>query len=513
MDYTAMLAEKDAIIAQLQVRHIQSEERYIQSETRYLQLLKEQNELLRQHNQVLQELAQLKKLIFGSRHERFTANVNANQLSLFSSDEETVITDPAFEKQHIEYDRKTPKKHPGRAELPDHLPVEEVVIEPKEDTSGMKRIGEEITETLEYTPASLVKKRIIRPKYAMPDGEGVVIGPLPSRPIPKCIAEASLLSHIIVSKFIDHLPFYRQIQRFKRDYQWEVSDSTINEWFVAVCTLLHPLHEVLKTKILSSGYLQVDESPIKVLDQDKPGSTHQGYQWVYYSPALKLVYFNYRKGRGQQGPKEVLDGYQGILQSDGWHVYDKFGEIPGITLVGCLAHARRYFHKALPTHKTKCEEALSLIQRIYGVERSGHNLPAIERKTYREHNLHSLFDELRSWIDAELKTDIGTKSDYAKAITYCNKQWPKLVRVLDHGEVELDNNLIENKIRPLALGRKNYLFAGSHPAAERIAMMYSFFGSCKAHEINPYEWLKDTLERIPEMKLSELETLLPGYEM
>lgn len=477
------------------------------------QLIQENNELKIEVNLLRQELNQLKQMIFGSKRERFVAEINSNQLSLFVTEEQVIVSDSAEDKQHIEYDRQSPRKHPGRTELPDHLPVEEVIIEPKEDTTGMKKIGEEITETLEYTPASLVKKRTIRPKYAKPNGEGVVIGQLPSRPLPKAIAETSLLAHIIVSKFIDHMPFYRQIQRFKRDYQWEVSDSTINEWFVAVCTLLHPLYEELKRKVISSAYLQVDESPINVLDQDKENGTHQGYQWVYYSPGLKLVYFNYRKGRGQHGPKEVLGGYQGILQSDGWHVYDKFGEVPGITLVGCLAHARRYFHKALPIHKTKCEEVLALIQRIYGVERSGHHLTAIERKMYREHNLQPLFDELRSWIDAELTTDIGTKSDYAKAITYCNKQWPKLVRVLDHGEVELDNNLIENKIRPLALGRKNYLFAGSHPAAERIAMMYSFFGSCKAHGINPYEWLKDTLERITEMKLSELENLLPGKEV
>jgi transposase len=512
MDYKAMLAEKDAIIAQLQVRHIQSEERYIQSETRYLQLLKEQNELLRQHNQVLHELTQLKKLIFGQKRERFVEEGNPQQLTLFEDPKEAERLARVPE-QHIEYNRKSPKKHPGRTTLPEHLPIEEVVIEPEEDTSGLKRIGEEITETLEYTPASLLKKRTIRPKYAKPDGEGVVIGKLPSRPVPKAIAEASLLSHITVSKFIDHLPFYRQIQRFKREYQWEVSDSTINEWFVAVCTLLHPLYETLQRKVLSSGYLQVDESPIKVLDQDKPGSTHQGYQWVYYTPDLKLVFFNYRKGRGQHGPKEILAAYQGILQTDGWQVYDKFAEVPGITLVGCLAHARRKFHEARATHLTKSDHALALIQQIYTADRVQKELPSADRKRYRQEMMHPLFDDLRSWIDAELQSAIEPKSPLGKALSYANQQWPKLIRILDHENTELDNNLIENKIRPLALGRKNYLFAGSHDAAQRIAMMYSFFGSCKAHDVNPYEWLKTTLEQIPETKLSDLDKLLPGYEV
>ncbi|MEO6105468.1 MAG: IS66 family transposase, partial [Cyclobacteriaceae bacterium] len=191
MDYEAMLAEKDAIIVQ---QNILIEE-----------LLKESSSEIQQ---LKHELNQLKKLIFGNKSERFIAEVNANQLSLFTSEEQDISSDHVVEKQHIEYDRKTPKKHPGRNAIPDHLPVEEVIIEPEEDTSGMKKIGEEITETLEYTPASLVKKRTIRLKYAKPDGDGIVIGQLPSRPIPKAIAEASLLSHIIVAKFIDHLPFY-----------------------------------------------------------------------------------------------------------------------------------------------------------------------------------------------------------------------------------------------------------------------------------------------------------------
>jgi len=480
VDYTALLAEKDAIIAE---------------QRRELALLR-------------QELNQLKKMIFGSKRERFIAETNPQQLSLFETPEtEAPPTDAA--KQHIEYDRKAARSHPGRTELPEHLPVMDVVIEPEEDTNGMKRIGEEITETLEYTPASLVKKRTIRPKYARPDGEGVVIGQLPSRPLPKAIAEASLLAHITVSKFVDHLPFHRQIQQFKRDYRWEPGDSTINEWFVAVCTLLHPLYDKHREVVLASGYLQVDESPIKVLDQDHDKGIHQGYQWVYYAPRANLVYFNYRKGRGLHGPKEILAGYQGILQTDGWQVYDKFEGLAGIVLTGCLAHARRYFHEAKETHPKKCEEALTLFGDIYKVEGEGRDLPTAERKAWREKHIRPLFDALRNWLDEELKTDVGTKSAYAKAVTYLSKQWPKLIRTLDYGDVELDNNLIENKIRPLALGRKYYLFAGSHAAAERIAMMYSFFGSCKANEINPYEWLRETLERIPETKVTDLEKLLP----
>jgi len=495
MDYEVILAEKDAIIA---AQNVLLEKVILDTSNRIQQL---------EH-----ELAQLKKMIFGSKRERFLAEVNSNQLSLFSSDEIT-IADPVVDKQHIEYDRKTPKKHPGRTALPDHLPVEDIVIEPEEDTTGMKRIGEEITETLDYTPASLVRRRTIRPKYAKQDGEGVVIGKLPSRPLPKAIAEAGLISYILVSKFIDHLPFYRLIQLFKREYKWEVSDSTINEWFVAVCTLLQPLYEVLKGKVLESTYMQADESGLSVLDQDHPKGIHKGNMWVYYAPLLKWVCFHYRKGRGKNGPKEMLSGYQGILQTDGWHVYDDYAEVPGISLTGCLAHARRKFYDALSNNKAKSEQALAIIQRIYAADRPIKELADNERKPYRDEHVRPIFAEFRQWIDSELETNKDPKSTYGKALTYATKQWPKLIRIMDYGHVELDNNLIENKIRPLALGRKNYLFAGSHDAAQRIAMMYSFFGTCKAHDINRYEWLKTTLELIPETKLSELHKLLPGGKM
>lgn len=495
MNIEAILAEKDAIIAAQNARF----EKY-------------EAETISRIQQLEGQLAQLHKMIFGSKREQFISQVDVNQLSLFDSDVD-IEPQAEAEKLHIEYDRKVSKKHPGRTELPDHLPVVEVIIEPEEDITGMNRIGEEITETLEYTPASLVKKRVIRPKYARANNEGIVIAALPSRPFPKCIAEVSLMAYIIVCKFIDHMPFYRQIQRFNRDFKWNVSDSTLNEWFVAVCTLLHPLHEALKKEILSSGYLQVDESPIKVLDQDKPGSTHQGYQWVYYSPDQKLVYFNYRKGRGQHGPKEILANYQGILQTDGWQVYDKFADVPGISLVGCLAHVRRKFHEAQDTHKTKSEQALTLIQQIYALQRECRLMPSEDRKKYRDQHMRPIFSELKEWIDTQFKSTIEPKSPLGKALSYANQQWPKLIRILDDERVELDNNLIENKIRPLALGRKNYLFAGSHDAAQRIAMMYSYFGSCKAHDINPYEWLKETLELIPDTKLSDLHKLLPGYKV
>ena len=222
-----------------------------------------------------QELATLRKLIFSTKSERYKSNLDIQQLDLFVGDgngQEVLVQE---EKQTITYQRKK-KAHPGRNKLPEHLPVEEVIIEPQEDVSGLKKIGEEVSETLKYTKASLVKVRTIRPKYEKAEQEGVLIAPLPSKALHKCIAEPSLVAHIIVSKFVDHLPFYRQIKRFKRDFDWELSSSTINDWFVACCTLLKPIYDAMANKITKSQYIQVDESPIKVLEGEKAKQCHQG---------------------------------------------------------------------------------------------------------------------------------------------------------------------------------------------------------------------------------------------
>lgn len=481
---------------------------------------KEGQDSLRKENANLKEqLAQLYKLINGFKSESFTTQAVVDQLSLFAGD--TPETTEETPQQTITYTRDK-KKHQGRNALPEHLPVREVVIEPEEDTTGLKKIGEEVTETLEYTPASLVKKRTIRPRYAKKDGEGVLIAELPSRPIDKAIAEACLLAHILVSKYVDHLPFYRQTQIFKRNFGWEPAQSTMSDWMAGCCKLLEPLYNTLKQKILDSDYIQADESPIKVLDSDKTcaepsrskGKSHQGYQWVYHDPVERLVLFNYRKGRGQNGPKELLAGYKGYLQCDGYSVYDKIGADPNITLAGCLVHARRKFHDALDSDKKRAQIALELFRKIYTQERvikEEVQNDFEKRKELKDQKIKPLLVQIKTWIEAE-QLKVLPKSPMGKAMTYFVNQYPKLEAIFDDGRIELDNNLIENSIRPMAIGRKNYLFCGSHKAAQNAAMLYSFFGSCKMQNINPREWLKETLQRIPDQSIQKLEELLPGYQ-
>lgn len=459
------------------------------------------------------ENAQLKKLIFGSKSERFKGQeIAAEQGNLFADPQEEPVVQTT---EQITYTRKKNSNHNGRNVLPAHLPTREVIIEPQEDITRMVKIGELITETLDYTPASLIKVVTIRPKYAVKgqdeddNNKKVVIASLPSRPIEKCIAEPGLLAHIIVRKFIDHMPFYRQIQRFKRDFYWEPSKSTVNDWFIAVCTLLEPLYEILKQQLLTSTYIQGDESPMKVLDKNKRGTSHQGYQWVYHSPSAGLVLFHYHRNRSAQAPKELLSTYKGVVQCDGYSSYNKLERIMAdISLIGCWVHARRKFYEALNNDKVRSEHALGIFKEVYRHEVKCKAHTPEDRKDYRKQYVKPLMESLQEWIQEE-SIKVAPKSAIGKAMSYTQNQWPKLIRCLDDGRFELDNNLIENKIRPLALGRKNYLFAGSHKAAQRIAMMYSFFATCKIHGINPQEWLTDTLSKISDTKISNLESLLP----
>lgn len=477
----------------------------------YEELLVKHAEIKKENSSLKEQLTQLYRLINGFKSENFTTPIQQDQLSLFLEQAQTSAADT--DQAVITYTRDK-KKHHRRNAFPTHLPVREIIIEPKEDITGLKKIGEQVSETLEYTPASLVIRRTIRPKYAKADGQGILIADLPSHPLDKAIAESCLLAHILVSKYINHLPFYRQAQIFKRDFKRGPAQSTIGDWMAGCCKLLEPLYNTLKQKVLESDYIQADESPIKVLDSDKKGSTHQGYQWVYHNPISKLVLFNYRKGREQNGPKELLADYRGYLQCDGYVVYDKIGAVPEITLAGCLVHARRKFHDALDSDKLKAEKVMAIFRQIYLEERNIKGQAGQDyelRKTLRDKQIRPQLENIKKWIEEE-QFNVLPKSPIGKAMTYFINQYPKLDAIFDDGRIELDNNLIENIIRPMAIGRKNYLFCGSHNAAQNTAMLYSFFGSCKMQNINPRIWLTDTLNKIQDHNIQKLEELLPGYQ-
>lgn len=455
------------------------------------------------------ELANLKKAIFGKKSERFIPQENDDQLTFLGL---PVSSEAPSETEKITYTRKKAnkkKKHPVRQHLPASLPRNEIIIEPEEDTTGMKKIGEEITEELEYQPAKVYVNRYIRPKYARPNDDGVVIGLLPTRPIEKGIAGPGLLAHIGISKYVDHLPLYRQIQQFRR-LGIILPPSTVDGWVRSMGELIEPLADLMRRQVLKSGYLMVDETTIKVQDRAIKGKNHQGYYWVYYDPLSRQIFFDYRKGRGREGPNQTLKDFKGYLQTDGYAGYNDLAGRDDITPVGCMAHARRYFDKALDSDKDRSEWALHHIQLLYKIERyARENMMTHEKRLLeRQKNSTIVMDVIKKWLDAESQ-NVLPKSPIGVAINYMLNQWPRLEKYLTDGQLEIDNNLVENAIRPIALGRKNYLFAGSHDGAKRAADLYTIMANAKLQGIDPFNYLRDVLTRLPDHPYKKLEQLLP----
>jgi transposase len=459
-------------------------------------------------------LSQLERLVFGSRHERFVPSTPQEQLALgLAETPPQVVSSPSL--QRIEYTRTQQNKasekvHTGRMKLPAGLPREQVIIQPQEDVTGLKKIGEEITEELERIPGKLFVRQYIRPKYARPDSQGVVIGNLPSRPIDKGIPGPGLLAQIVIDKYTDHLPIHRQIQRFERE-GIKLSSSTLTGWIGSTCDLLDPLYDELKRQVLSADYLQADETPIKVLDKDKKGTTHRGYHWVYHAPIQRLVLFDYREGRGREGPQECLQNFKGYLQTDGYAVYEDFDKSPDITLLHCMAHARRKFDEAKDNDLARASHALTEIQKLYVLERQAklQELSAKQCELLREEQAVPVLMNLKAWMVDNYRS-VLPKSTIGEALHYSLQRWDKLMLYTTDGRLEIDNNLVENAIRPVAIGRKNYLFAGSHNGARRAAMLYSFLGTCKINDINPFEWLREVLDKIPDYPVNKIHELLPS---
>lgn len=494
---------------------------HIDYKTLYEQQLEKTAQLNYKIEALTHQLEQLKKMIFGSKHERFVPasdNKPNPQLSL-TLDADTIAECKITNATKVEYIRtKTevtqnkPKAHPGRMKLPEHLRRETIIVQPDTDVTGLKKIGDEVSEVLNYIPGELYVKQYIRPKYIVPVNDTdhtVITASLPGRLMEKCMAGEGLLAQIVVDKYMDHLPLHRQLQRFERAGV-TIAQSTISNWMCNVLMTLVCLYELHKTQVLNSHYLHADETTIKVLDETKKGKTHLGYYWVYYSSAQKTVLFDYREGRGREGPNDILKDYQGYLQTDGFGVYDDFDKRADIILLHCMAHARRKFVEALQNDKDRAEHALSLFQQLYAIERKINDeaLTNDALLQLRQDKAVPVLKTLKQWMTEEYPK-VLPKSPIGQAIGYCLPRWEKLSIYTTNAILQIDNNPVENAIRPVAIGRKNYLFAGSHEAAQRAAMIYSLFATCRLHKINPYHWLKDVLERMHLYTTSNIAELLP----
>ena len=467
-------------------------------------------------------IEQLEKMIFGSKHERFVPiTPPPGQLAL-ELQADAVAEVKINGQQKIEYTRSKTSveqkttEHPGRNPLPDHLRREEIILEPDDVPEGSIRIGELISEQLEATPSELYVKRFIRPKYALPkssdeqEGTKIITASLPTQPIEKCMAGPSLLAHILIDKYMDHLPAHRQMQRFERSGV-SLPYSTIISWIGSSCKLLQVFEDALKQEVLSTGYLHADETGIKVLEDEKSGKkVHHGFFWVYHTTEKKLVYFDYQKSRNRTAAQSILSTYKGYLQTDGYEVYDDFDHSEDIHHLLCMAHARRYFSEALNSDKSRAEYALGQMQLLYAIERRlrDEELSLDQRKEIRQKESVPILDALGTWMKEQLM-EVLPKSPIGKALAYSIKRWEKLCLYTKDGRLSIDNNAVENSIRPVALGRKNFLFCGSGEAARRTAMIYSLLGSCKLNGVNPLVWLTDVLTRLPMHPINQIKELLP----
>lgn len=464
------------------------------------------------------ELRQLRRMLFGRKSERFIPSDPA-QLKLdfegvaqLKEEREYAALQAAAPTRHKEPAARgaEPAEDRRRRIFSEHLERRDEIVEPQEIPAGGKRIGEEVTELLEYKPGELYIRRLVRPKYALPHGEGVVIGQLPSLPLPRTDAGPSLLAQLLAGKYRDHLPLHRRIGIFARAGV-RLKASTVSDWVQGAAELLEPLYRKLRERVPGCDYIQVDESIIPVLDKDKPGATRKGYHRVVRSPELRSLFFRYDKGsRAQYVVVELLKDFQGAVQSDGYGAYDICENKQGVLLLGCRAHIGRKFEHALAEDPECAEYALRVIGQLYALERrvKEQGLPPDEIKAIRKKDAYPPIREFERRVEKEANA-ATPQSSIGKALRHAYALYPRLSRYVTDGRYRIDNNLAENAVRPLAPGRKNYLFCRNHEAACHTAIVYSLSGTCRLWEVDPVKWLTDVFSRIQDCSVKRLEELLP----
>lgn len=461
------------------------------------------------------QLAWFRHKFFSKSSEKFIKeDPNQRKLDFDGVDalpEEKVAIEKA-EKELIEYERRKvvrAKKRAVRLPLPEHLRREVEVIEPEDLQANWVRIGVEATEILEFKPGELYVRRIERPKYAVKpiaaqaqdqseqeEASAVRIASMPLLPLPRSNAGPSLLAELLMNKYFYHLPFHRQIAMFKM-VDVKLPASTVNGWFKGGSDLLRALYLRLKDLVLESDYIQVDESTIPVVDNEKRKAT-KAYLWMVRSVMSNLVFFHYDKGsRAQKVVVDLLKHFQGAVQTDGYQAYSIYEQKKGVLLLGCWAHARRKFTESLLEDKNGAEYALAQIAKLYQVEQMANDefMTYEQRSELRKRLAYPIMRGFEKWIVAYHPNAIPG-GRMSKALSYTYNLFERLSRYHLDGRYLPDNNLAENAIRPLAVGRKGYLFCGNHDAAENAAIMYSLLGCCKASDVNPREWLTDVFSKI-----------------
>jgi transposase len=464
------------------------------------------------------ELAQLKRAQFGRRSEQCPNE----QTALF---DEAIDTDLAAVELEVKTEAQAeplvaqppeasaPKATPKRAPLPAHLPRTDIRHEPEATVCAcgcqMKRIGEEVAEKLDYTPGVFTVERHIRGKWACAQCQTLTQAAVPAHVIDKGIPTARLLGQVLVAKFQDHLPLYRQEAIFARAGV-PIARSTLAQWVGQCGVVLQPLVDALRTELLAHDVLHADETPVAML---KPGlgKTHRAYLWAYSIGAhdtTRAVVYLFADSRAGRHAEEFLGAWRGTLVCDDYAGYKQLLS-QGVTEAGCMAHARRKFFELHAANKSSlAAEALDYFGQLYGVEREAAALDAATRGKLREERARPIAQALHDWLMCH-RLRVTEGSATARAMDYSLRRWAALVRYLDDGRVPIDNNWIENQIRPIALGRKNWLFAGSQRAGERAAAVMSLIHSARLNGLDPMRYLTDVLQRLPTQRMSALPELLP----
>ena len=463
-----------------------------------------------------QEIQSLKDIILLLQRKKYapTSEKNPHQSEMFNELEATQIddTDSAEdEKETITYERKKGKRKPLPASLPR---IDEIIDLSEEEKKGMKYIGDEITEQLEITPAKVVVKRTIRKKYAPIDqlsDETFKIAPLPPQLLPKTMASASLIAYIITAKYVDALPLYRQEKIFER-INAELTRQTMCRWLIKVSNLVVPIYNLLQDILLEKNYIQFDETPTQVLNEDGKKATSKSYMWVRHAPGENpIVLYDYAQTRSGQVPLELLAGFSGYLQVDGYDGYSQACEQYGLIRVGCWDHCRRKFFDASKTSGGKGvgKKALDMIKKLYKIEEEIKEFSADEKIIIRQQKSAPILNEFKKWID-ELRGKITPKSVAGKAVHYAFNEWKYLSVYITNGNINISNVWVENAIRPFCIGKKNWLFSATVDGAKASAMFYSLIETAKKNGIEPFDYLNRMLDKLPLAKnVEDYERLLP----
>lgn len=479
------------------------------------QLLSRDNEI--EHLKLL--IARLRRRQFGRKSEKLEREIEQLELRLDELEATQAEKVVASQTPAVSASAVNAAAKPVRRPLPEHLPREVKKYPPKQgacpDCGGeLKHLGEDVSEILEYVPARFKVIRQVRPKLACACCERIVQAEAPSRPIARGVAGPGLLAHVLVSKYCDHLPLYRQSEIYAREGV-ELERSTLADWVGGASALLAPLVEALRHHAMSATKLHADDTPVPVLAPGN-GKTKTGRLWTYVrddrpagdtTPAA--VWFAYTPDRKGEHPRMHLSKFAGTLQADGYAGFEQIYETGRIREAACWAHVRRKFYDLLVAHKSPvAAEALERIGALYAIEKEIRGRSPEQRREVRNQQARPLLESLKQWLDATLGK-LSRKSDTALAVRYALGRWEALVRYLDDGGIEIDNNAAERALRVVALGRKNYLFAGSDAGGERAAAIYTLIGTAKLNGIDPEAYLREALARIADHPVNRIDELLP----